>query len=358
MRSFLIFSFVAFIVVVAVLFTFRGALRDRARRPVARTVPDAPSDPAPDRLPDVARRVRTLRHAPEVQEVLLDLVKAAARLGPAAVEDLRSRLRDQPDVVFEPRWIFEDGRPRRFATLRSAYLAALLGITGPEAHDALIEALALTGSVDEAYQIAAGLERRGEGGFTPGALERALKAGPGHVEVAQEIVTLVARADPEGTAAEIVARSPRGEDGTDPTLLAQALERLPLEHALGTGKGLLADPQVTRRAKARYLEGLCDRGEPELFASLRDVANEGFMDRDLRVTLAYRAVGSGAFDEDRIEYATAAEGAPRAGIRARYERRLAEVELLIHAAIPPGEGSGPLLESLRRQLADRASGLR
>jgi hypothetical protein len=360
-RSFLIFAFVAFTIVVSFLFVFRNAIRGRSGVQAVRTAPEAPPDAAPERLPDVARRVRTLQHAPEAQQILAELVRDAARRGPAAVAELRDRLRNEPDVQLEPRWIYEDGRLRGFPSLRSGYLTALLAIHGPEARDALLEALALTASADEAYLIADGLDRRGDAGFTAAALDRALKAGPGDIDVAREIVALVARADPEGTAEEVAARSPRGEDGTDPALLAQALELMPLAQSFATTKGLLADPQVTRRGKERYLRSLCNRGEPELFASLRQVANEGLLDRELRLTMAYAAVDSAAFHTDRAAYAAAAPGAegdPRAEIRARYERRLAEVELLIDAAVPKGEGSAPVLESLRRHLSNQASRLR
>ncbi len=350
MRSFLIFSFVAFVVVVAFLYVFRNAIRGRTRPPPARTAPEAPSESAPQRLPDVARRVRILQRAPEAQRVLADLVREAQKRGPAAVDELRAWLRDEPDVQLETRWMFEDGRVRGFPSLRSAYLAALLAIPGPEAKDALLEALSLTSSADEALQIAAGLERRGEGGFTAGAIERAIEADPGDVEAARELIAVAARADPAGTAEEVVARSPRGEDGTDPALLALALERMPLANALATGRGLLAEPNVTRQGKARYLQSLCDRGEPEVFASLREVANEGLVDRDLRVTMAYKAVGSAAFYADRAAHDAAAPGPERAAVRERYDRRLVEVELLIDAAVPPGEGNATVLDNLRRRL--------
>lgn len=357
MRSFLIFSFVAFVVVVAFLYVFRKAIRGRARTPVGRTAPEAPSETEPERLTDVAARVRTLQHAPEAQQILADLVREAARRGPAAVEELRARLRDEPDIQLAPRWIFESARLRGFPSLRSAYLAALLEIPGPEALDALLEALALTSSVDEAYLVAVGLERRGDGGgFAAAAFGHAVEAGPGDVEVARELVAVMARADPEGTAEEVLARSPRGEDGTDPAVLGQALEKMPLARAFATAKGLLADPHVTRKAKERYLQSLCDRGEPELFASLRELANEGLIDRDLRITMAYKAVGSAAFHADREACDAAAPGA--AEIRARYERRLAEAELLIEAAVPQDEGAGIVLDSLRRQLAGQRAKLR
>ncbi|HEX5138263.1 MAG TPA: hypothetical protein VFY93_14900 [Planctomycetota bacterium] len=355
MRTFLLVAAVAVVFAVGLLYVFRHAVRRSLRggTPPVRA-PETPPLPAPEEIPDVARRVRALQHAPEVQRLLAEFVQQCARRGAPAVAELLRRLADEPDVEIEPRWTFEEGRVRGFPSLRSAYIAALLEIPGPEARDALLAVLAATSSVDEAYQIAAGLARRGEGGFTPAALDRALRGGPGDLEVAREIVVLVSRADPDGTAAEVVSRSPRGEDGTDPSMLAQALELLPADRAIPTARGLLGDPAITRRGKERYLESLCNRGDPEIFASLREVAERGSLDRELRLSMAYAACRSRAFTLDEIAYAAAGnDEAARAAIRERYERRLAEVEQLVAAAVPTDAASGPVLESLRHKLAEK-----
>jgi hypothetical protein len=254
--------------------------------------------------------------------------------------------------------VFEGGRLRGFPTLRSALIAALLEIPGPEARDALIETLSATSSANEAYQICIGLDRRGEGGFTTAALDRAVAAGPGDVDVARGLVALAVRADPDAVAAEVALRSPRGEDTTDPATLAQAFETLPIERACTTARQLFSDPQVTRNAKERYVQSLCSRGEPAIFARMRELAGEGVLDRELKITLAYQAIASAAFTADLVAYAAAtpnAEGDPRAQIRARYGERLREVELLIDAAAPP---DGPVRESLLRRLGDRAAQLK
>ncbi len=363
MRTFLLVAAVAFAFALGLLFVFRHPIRrglrgspEHATTPVA---PPAPPISAPEDVPDVARRVRALQHAPEVQQLLEEFVRECARRGSPAVAELRARLANEPDVEIAPHWTFEDGRPRGFPSLRAAYIAALLEIPGTEARDALLGVLAATSSADEAYQIAAGLARRGESGFTAPALDRALKAGPGDVEVATEIVSLVARADPAGTAEEVIARSPRGEDGTDPARLAQALELLPADRAVATARGLLADPAVTRKGKERYLESLCNRGDPEVFATLREAANEGLIDRELRRSMAYAACRSRAFTLDQVAYAAAGpDAAPKAEIRERYARRLEEVERLVAAAVPADESSGPVLESLRRRLSDLRTALR
>lgn len=358
MRAFLFSAVIVFVVVASFLYVLRRPILERVRPAPAPVAPEAPPEKPPRRLSDVTERVRKIRHAPETQRLLLDFVQEAAKRGPAAVEEIRAALRDEPDVEFEARWVFEGGRLRGFPTLRAALLSALIGIPGREAHDALVEALSATSSADEGYLICSGLERRGEAGFTALALDRATSAGPGDVDVARDLVALAVRADPEGTAAEVLLRTPRGEDATDPVTLAQALGLLPAARAFATAKGLFADPQVTRNAKERYLESLCNRGEPDLFASMRELANEGILDRELRITLAYKAIGSTAFTIDEVAYGSArpgTEGDPRAEIRARYEQRLREVELLIDAAVPP---DGPVRESLRRRVAERATRLR
>lgn len=361
MRGFLFAAFVVFAFVVGLLYVFRHAIRGRLRghRPAAEAPAETPV-PTPERDPDIAQRVRSLQLAPEAQQLLVDFVRECTRCGPAAVEELRTRLREDGDVELETRWTFENGRLRGFPSLRSAYLAALLEIPGPESKGALLEALGKTSSPDEAFLIASGLDRRGDGGFTAAAIDCAAKAGPGHAEVVQDLVTLVARADPEGTAKEIAARSPRGEDGADPLLLAQAIEAVPRERAVLLARELLVDPQVTRKAKERYLQSLCDRGEPELFASLREVVGTGLLDRELRITMAFKAAGSRAFYTDADAYALAAsggEGDPRAAIRERYERRLEEAELLVAAAVPQDEGAGQTLQSLHRRLAEHRARL-
>jgi hypothetical protein len=134
------------------------------------------------------------------------------------------------------------------------------------------------------------------------------------------------------------------------------LENLPADRAIATGRALLADPQVTRKCKVRYLQSLCDRGDPEVLAALRDVASEGIVDRELRVTMAYAACGSRAFYLDQAAYAAAGapdEGDLRAGIRERYLRRLEAAESLVDAAVPQDASSGALLTNLHGRLADK-----
>ncbi|MCK6459409.1 MAG: hypothetical protein L6Q95_05885, partial [Planctomycetes bacterium] len=105
--------------------------------------------------------------------------------------------------------------------------------------------------------------------------------------------------------------------------------------------------------KERYLESLCNRGDPEVFATLSAAANEGLLDRELRLSMAYAACRSRAFTLDQVAYAAAgADAAKKAEIRERYMRRLGEVERLVAAAVPADASGGPVLESLRRRLAD------
>jgi len=321
---------------------------------------EPPTGPGP--LPDVAARVRDFERAPSSQRFLADFVRECAERGVTAVPELAALLRNQPDLKLQTRWNFDGNRLRGFPSLRSAYISALLAIPGPEARDALLDTLDATSSTDEAFLIVSGLVARGDQGFTAAALDRVQKAAPGDVERARELIAMVATADPDGTTAEIISRTPRGENGLDPMQLARGLEVLPLDRAAGAARTICTDPEVTRRAKDRYLRSLCNRGEPELFARLREFAVEGLLDRELKISLAYAAINSNAFYLDQASFEVAAasgEPAKQAEIREGYERRLREVEMLIDAAVPPdSEGAGPLIESLRKKLEEKRDRLR
>jgi hypothetical protein len=348
-RSFLLAALVALAAVALALYALRGDRRSE-RAPPATTAAEEP------RTPDIAERAQSFPRAPETQEEVEAFVRACAERGPKAVAELAARLRTGRDVKLQPRWTFdEDGRVRGFPTLRSAYIAALLAIQGAEARDAALEALP-TATPEEAYQIAAGLFERGDGGFAAAAFERAASA-PASSEVARDLVAFLARAQPDATSAEIVARTPRGEDGRDPVLLAQGLEALPLERAAAAARALVADLAVTRKAKERYLKSFCDRGEPEILANLRAVVPQ--LDRELRISLAYSAVSSRAFALDEAALAATRGGPGAAEIRERCERRLLEAELLVAEAVPAGEeGADPVLASLRRRLEEKRERLR
>jgi len=363
-RSVVIVALVALAAVVGALVVLKKSDGGRRRPPPSESGDAEPGEPSeePGSLPDVAARIRNFERAPASQQILADFVRACVERGAEAVPELAARLRNEPDIALQTRWSFDGDQLQGFPSLRSAYIAALVAIPGPEARDALIDTLDATSSTNEAFHIVAGLVERGDGGFTTAALEKAQRAGPGEMERARELVGMTAEADPAGTAAEIVALTPRAEDGRDPAMLARGLEVLPMERAAAAARTLCADPDVTPKAKERYLRSLCDRGEPELLAQLRQLAAEGLLDREMKIKLAYAAVNSNAFYLDKARFDVAAAGGdpvPQAEIREVYDRRLREVELIIEAAVPAEvEGAGPLLESLQRRLEEKRQVLR
>jgi hypothetical protein len=295
---------------------------------------------------------------PRSQDRLERFVTACIGLGPEAVPALLARLRADDDVKLQPRWKFAKGRPEGFPTLRSAYLAALAAIPGEEAANALRAVLAETASVEETYQIALALTERQDGGWADAALAKAGdEVSPATLPAQKALVALAAREAPVETAAQMVARAPRGEDGTDPAVLANALRDLPLDAATGASAQLLGDPSVTPRAKERYIRELCSRpdGELRVWEHLRDVASAADWPDTLRMSAAYAAAGAQSFLLDELAYNKArATGDTRAAetIKARFTRRLVAVQNLIQTAtgIDLNDANDPRAAALRRTL--------
>jgi len=354
MRWILALALLALVAAAGLLWQGRSGA-GRASRPAPEPAPTTSTGPAPaPPLASVAERVRRLQHAPEVQELLARFVTDCIARGDEAVPELAALLRDEPDVVLSPRWTFTEGRVEGFPSLRAACIAALLGIPGARSRDALLATLELTGSVDEAYQIAAGLAARGEGGWTEAALAQAAKAADAPAQRRQEeLLDLTARVDPAATAAQVVARAPHGEDATDPLVLSRGLRVLPLPDALQAARQVLADPAVTRKAKARYLRALSDRGDPEAFTDVREQMRTGDWDMEMRLQAAYDATGSPAFQADRrgAELAQAqGDPAQAQALLTRYSRRLEQVELLVTEALAGLPENDPRRLSLQRKL--------
>ena len=321
-------------------------------RPASRVEPTPPA--RPHRLPRIEGRVRARARSPAVRDEVDAFVSLCAARGDEVVPELLGLLRDRPDVVFEPRWTFMDGRVKGYPTLRSAYIAALLLIPGQDSTAALLEVLDLTRSVEETFQIAHGLAQRGERHWTATAVERALAEGTASQRpVRQSLIELAAREDPVETSAQIVAGAPRGDDATDPHVLGHGVRALPLDTAMLAGQRLLEDASVTAKAKGRILRGLCDRDEIDVFQRFERIVRRGSWSGELRLELAYAAAGAEGFHRDAVAYSlarAASKGVRPHEIRARYHRRLEEVARLVGAALADLPAEDPRVQSLRRML--------
>ncbi|MHC4164981.1 MAG: hypothetical protein ACYSUM_22940 [Planctomycetota bacterium] len=325
--------------------------------------PATPTDPQPRAapptntsapLPDIEAQLRGRARMPGVQADLDRFVSLCVARGSDVVPQLLERLRDRPDVVFEPRWVFSGRRVKGYPTLRSAYLTALILIEGRDAEEALRDVLDLTQSVEETHQIAHGLLGRGARGWVATAVERALQPGTAVQRPTQKsLLEIAAEANPAETSVLLVARAPRGNDATDPTVLSHGLKALPLDTAVYTGQTLLDDVEVTGKAKKRILRDLCGREEIDVFDRLQESMQRGTWSESLRLDVAYAAANAPAFFTDPIHYsmAKAAGRGPRLyQIRERYNRRLQEVEQLIAAALAHLPADDARVLSLRRML--------
>lgn len=319
--------------------------------PPSRTAPPAHAA-AP--LPDIEAELRGRYRLPGVQADLDRFVSLCVARGSEVVPQLLERLRDRPDLVFEPRWVFSERRVKGYPTLRSAYITALTLIEGREAEEALRDVLELTQSVEETHQIAHGLLERGAHGWERTAVERALQPGNAAQRPTQKsLLEIAAEADPAETSVLIIARAPRGPDASDPTVLSHGLKVLPLDTAIHTGQTLLDDVEVTGKAKKRLLRDLCGREEVDVFDGLRRSMHRGTWSEGLRLDIAYAAASAQPLFTDAIQYsmAKAAHDGPRLyRIRERYNRRLAEVEQLVTAALAHLPADDARVRSLHRML--------
>jgi len=355
---------VAAVATLAVLWIW---IHDGQEGPVARGS-GGPPLPAVPRLSEPASSapVRKELGVPRSRGEVEAFLARCAERGEAAVPELLKRLSERRDVPFEPRWRFAGGRLKGYPTLRSAYLAALAAIPGDASADALRAVLAQNASVFEAYQIALALNDRGEAGWAKAALARAgERTSPKTLETQRAIVALAARLEPAATADQILAQAPRGEATTDPKALASALARLPAAEALATAEKLLLDPGITGRAKRRYLHSLFARPQLEqsVLLGVRAMLAGESLSRELRTEAAYAAAGAASFFSDAIAYQRAlaqSKEEQAAAIQARCERRLAQVEALIDAAIGSdvNTSSDPRAASLKRMLERHRARLR
>ncbi|MEE8105052.1 MAG: hypothetical protein V3T86_05910 [Planctomycetota bacterium] len=293
-------------------------------------------------LPDVEYAARTRPNAPRTQKELAAFVYACAARGKEAVPLLQSLLDSGRDARIRKVWKFSpDGEMDGYASLRAAYLEALRSIAGEDAAQALEQAYR-GASTEESYLIALALSERGRYGWAGTLLDRADKSGaPAEaMHLLPKMVALAAGAEPGETAARLEANAPRGASTSDPRVMATALAHMPLQNALATADRLLADPDITLRAKTRYLNSLLTgRAELEAIRTVRVAIERAGTSEALRAAAVNDAVKSRGFLNDKLAYQHArAKGnnAAAQAARERFDRRAEEVRALIVSAYGPG----------------------
>jgi hypothetical protein len=319
----------------------------KSRRETPVVDPDPPPvdrDPPPKAMPDPAT---------DPQGFLAE----CARRGGEAVPDILAFLESGEDKQLEPRWKLVDGKLATLPTLRSLYIEALRRIPGSDAAAALKATLQRAAkSIEESYQVAYALHERGERDWAPTLLERATGYGtPPIAEFKRAMVALAARSEPDTTAEFIVERAPRNDDATEPRIPATALAELPIGHATSAAQRLMADQQVTPKAKSYYVRSLCARPEVEAIRALTTMAERGELDEQVRLDAAYAAANGDGFRLDLIDYqkgVAKGDADATAAARDRFDRRFAEVKLFIRAAlgVDVDSGTGSRAASLRKIL--------
>jgi len=278
-------------------------------------------------LPDVEYAVRTRPNAPRTQKELAAFVYACAARGKEAVPLLESLLKSGRDAQIRKVWKFSpDGEMDGYASLRSAYLEALRSIAGEDATHALEQAYR-SASTEESYLIALALSERGRYGWAGTLLDRADQSGaPAEaMHLLPKMVALAATNEPGETAARLEAGAPRGASTNDPRVMAAALAHMPLQTALSAADRLLGDPDITLRAKTRYLNSLLTgRTELEAIRTVRVAIERAGTSEALRAAAVNDAVRSRGFLSDRLAYQHArAKGnnAAAQAARERFDRR-------------------------------------
>jgi len=294
-------------------------------------------------LPDIEYAARTRPNAPRTQKELAAFVYACAARGAEAVPLLESLLEAGHDVPIRKAWKFSpEGELDGYASLRAAYLEALRSIPGEAASQALEQAYRVA-TPEESYLIALALSERGRGGWAGALLDRADKrtAPSAAMHLLPKMVALAATHEPGETAARLESTAPRGTSTNDPRVMATALAHMPLQTALSAADRLLSDPDITLRAKTRYLNSLLTgRTELEAIRTVRVAIERAGTSEALRAAAVNDAVRSRGFLSDRLAYQHArAKGnnAAAQAARERFDRRAEEVRALIVAAY--GRGS-------------------
>ena len=330
--------------------------RDRDVEAAARP-PEPNGTAAPGGAEDLLEQVRTGTRA-DADAALERFVRKCLAAGPRAIPDLIARLNAGEDHPIRPRWRFNEGRAVPYATVRAAYLDALASIPGPAAERALQSLVPHTKSVAETYQIALALVAREADGWVDAGITRAAEPTTAvAMPIQKDLLALAAKREPTVVAERMLTLAPRGDDATDPAVLASALHVLDHDRANATMTTLVKAQDVTPRAKARFLREMFNRpqGEAKTFDDAAKWITDEVVPASLRTLAAYTAVNATSFELDRIEYERAlASGrlADASAVKARFLERYQAVEAFVDATVgqPVAGSSDPRAASLRRAL--------
>ncbi|MHC4550046.1 MAG: hypothetical protein ACYTEZ_14840 [Planctomycetota bacterium] len=291
--------------------------------------------PTPSELLDSLRQ-----HAAtdKSQMILLGMVANAARLGPAALPEIKQLLRSGVDIKF-PSYT---GKGLGFPSLRVALMAAAEATGDPAAQELIAEVAETSESPVEVVFSAHLLDRLDA--LDARTAQRTLDSLAGQLTPEQKkamgavvwkVVPAAAAADP-GYAETFLINQLRMEKDrrADPRFVVPVLDGLPADRARDLVLSSLTAADVDERSK-RLLASRATQRELPLLAEMRHAVESNIVSPRIASTIAHSAVGGRAYMHlERAARRAVKQGDlnKARGIAHRYRQRLGEAQLTITAA--------------------------
>lgn len=296
-----------------------------------------PADvPTPSELLDAIRQHAGTERG---QIIVLGMVANAARLGPAALPEIRELLKSNIDVPLTG----YSGQGLGYPSLRVALMAAAEATGDPEAATLIAEVAQTTESPVEIVFSAHLLDRLDA--LDAGTAQRTLSSLAGQLTPEQKkamgavvgrVVPAAAAADPAYAETLLTQqlRMPKGT-GADPRFMAPILDGLPGQRAHDLVMSSLTAADIPDRSKRMLVSRAAQRAEIPLLSDLRKSIETGAVAPMIASSIAHAAIGGGRYNSmERKTRRAIKEGdlGKAREIVGSYRDRLNEANLTIEAA--------------------------
>ncbi len=300
----------------------------------------------PDDVPTPSELIVSLReHAgtERGQIIVLGMVANAARLGSAALPEIRELLQSNVDIPLTG----YSGQGLGYPSLRVALMAAAEATGDPEAVSLIAEVAQTTESPVEVVFSAHLLDRLDA--LDANTAQRTLSSLAGQLSPEQKkaMGAVVGRVVPAAAAADPVyaetlltqqLRMPKGT-AADPRFMAPILDGLPGERAHDIVMSAMTAADVTDRNKRMLVSRAAQRAEIGLLTDLRQGIETGVVSPKIASAIAHSAIGGRRYSN--MERASrraikAGELDKARSIVGTYRERLNEANLTIEAAKSSG----------------------
>ncbi|MHC4974215.1 MAG: hypothetical protein ACYTG3_17990 [Planctomycetota bacterium] len=299
-------------------------------------------DAVPDDVPTPSDLIVSLReHAgtERGQIIVLGMVANAARMGSAALPEIRELLRSNADIKLGG----YSGQGLGYPSLRVALMAAAEATGDPEAVNLIAEVAQTTESPVEVVFSAHLLDRLDA--LDADTAQRTLSSLSGQLSPEQKkaMGAVVGRVVPAAAAADpvyaetLLTQQLRMEKGTgaDPRFMAPILDGLPGDRAHDLVMSAMTAADVSDRNKRMLVSRAAQRAELSLLSDLRQTIETGVVSPRIASSIAHSAIGGRRYSnmEKRARRAAKAGDFDKARqIAGAYRDRLNEANLTIDAA--------------------------